>query len=58
MAIGVQVETRGEQLARYQRLLDTLGRNDYKAELLDSIGAVVESQTRRRIADEKTAPDG
>lgn len=58
MAISVQVSTRGEELARYQRLLDTLGRNDYKAELLGSIGAVVESQTRRRISDEKTAPDG
>lgn len=58
MAISVQVSTRGEELARYQRLLDTLGRNDYKAELLESIGAVVESQTRRRISDEKTAPDG
>ncbi|WP_270803889.1 MULTISPECIES: phage virion morphogenesis protein [unclassified Aeromonas] len=58
MAISVQVSTRGEELARYQRLLDTLGRNDYKAELLESIGAVVESQTRRRISDGKTAPDG
>lgn len=58
MAVSVQVDTRGEELARYQRLLDTLGRNDYKAELLDTIGAVAESQTRRRIADEKTAPDG
>ena len=29
-----------------------------KAELLESIGAVAESQTRRRISDEKTAPDG
>ena len=58
MAIGVQVETRGEQLARYQRLLDTLGRNDYKAELLDSIGTTVARQARRRITNEKTAPDG
>jgi len=58
MGIGVDVQVRGEELARYQRLLDTLGRNDYKAELLDTIGAVAESQTRRRIADEKTSPDG
>lgn len=58
MAISVEVSTRGDELARYQRLLDTLGRNDYKASLLESIGAVVESQTRRRISDEKTAPDG
>lgn len=26
--------------------------------LLDNVGAIVESQTRRRISDEKTAPDG
>ncbi|WP_279480263.1 phage virion morphogenesis protein [Aureimonas sp. SK2] len=28
------------------------------AELMDIVGAVGESQTRRRITDEKTAPDG
>jgi phage virion morphogenesis protein len=58
MALSVQVDTRGEELARYQRLLDHLGRTDYKSELLESIGDVVERQTRRRISDEKTAPDG
>lgn len=58
MGISVEVSTRGEELARYQRLLDTLGRSDHKAELLDTIGAVAERQTRRRIADEKTSPDG
>lgn len=58
MAVSVEVHTQGPELAAYQRLLDTLGRSDHKAELLESIGAVVESQTRRRISDEKTAPDG
>lgn len=58
MAISVQVSTRGEELARYQRLLDTLGRNDYKQELLETIGSFVENQTTHRISDEKTAPDG
>lgn len=58
MSVSVEVSTHGVELARYQRLLDTLGRSDHKAELLESIGAVVESQTRRRISDEKTAPDG
>ncbi|MDU7778697.1 MAG: phage virion morphogenesis protein [Aeromonas sp.] len=58
MAVSVEVHTQGPELADYQRLLDTLGRSDHKAELLESIGAVVESQTRRRISDEKTAPDG
>lgn len=58
MAISVEVHTQGPELSHYERLLDSLGRNDYKAELLESIGAVVESQTRRRISDEKRAPDG
>ena len=58
MAVSVEVSAHGVELARYQRLLDTLGRSDHKAELLESIGAVAESQTRRRISDEKTAPDG
>ena len=58
MAVSVEVSTHGVELARYQRLLDTLGRSDHKAELLESIGAVVERQTRGRISDEKTAPDG
>ena len=58
MAVSVEVSTHGVELARYQRLLDTLGRSDHKAELLESIGAVAESQTRRRISDEKTASDG
>lgn len=58
MAVSVEVSTHGVELARYQRLLDTLGRNDYKAELLKLIGGEVDDYTRRRISDEKTAPDG
>lgn len=58
MAVSFDVQTQGPELADYQRLLDTLGRSDHKAELLESIGAVVERQTRRRISDEKRAPDG
>ncbi|XDF79266.1 phage virion morphogenesis protein [Aliivibrio fischeri] len=57
MGISVQV-TGAEELERYQRLVDTLSDSKHKDELLDSLGAIVESQTRRRIADEKTAPDG
>lgn len=57
--MGLSVSVSGEQgLEQYRRLLNTLGDPKHKAELLDSLGAVVESQTRRRIADEKTAPDG
>lgn len=58
MAVSFDVQTQGPELADYQRLLDTLGRSDYKAELLDSLGGVVERQTKRRISDEKRAPDG
>lgn len=47
-----------EEIQRYEELIATLGDPKHKAELLDAMGAIVESQTRRRIADEKTAPDG
>lgn len=57
MSISMQV-TGTEQLQRYQQLLETLGNPKHKMALLDTLGAVVESQTRRRIADEKQAPDG
>lgn len=57
--MGISAEVRGgAELERYQRLIENLGDPKHKAELLDTLGAVVESQTRRRIADEKTAPDG
>ncbi len=54
---GVQVRIDTRDIARLQARLDKLGRVD-DADLLDAIGATVESQTRRRIADEKTSPDG
>ncbi|WP_229611462.1 phage virion morphogenesis protein [Vibrio parahaemolyticus] len=57
MAQAVHV-TGLEELQRYEELISTLGDPKHKAELLEAMGAVVESQTRRRIADEKTSPDG
>lgn len=55
MSVSLQVDLSGvERLAkRLERLrhLDTRG-------LLDEIGAAVESQTRRRIAEEKESPEG
>lgn len=57
MSLSVQV-TGTQELQRYQQLMDTLGDPKHKAELLDALGGIVESQTRRRIADEKSAPDG
>ena len=57
MSIGVQM-TGTQELERYQQLLETLSDPKHKMELLDSLGSVVENQTTRRIADEKTSPDG
>ena len=57
MSIHMQV-TGTQELQRYQQLIETLSDPKHKTELLDALGGVVESQTRRRIADEKTAPDG
>lgn len=57
MSISVQVR-HTEELKQYERLVESLGNPSYKRELLESIGSVAESQTRRRISEEKTAPDG
>lgn len=57
MSISVQVSG-VQELQRYNQLLETLGDPKHKEELLDALGGIVESQTRRRIADEKTSPDG
>ena len=51
----IEVDLRG--LVRVQGRIDKLARLD-RAALLDGIGAEVESQTRRRLEEEKTAPDG
>lgn len=57
MGIAVQV-TGTEQLAHFEQVLATLSNPKHQNDLLHSLGAVVESQTRRRIADEKTSPGG
>lgn len=57
--MSISVEVRGDtNFEQYQRLIQNLSDPKHKELLLDGLGAVVESQTRRRIADEKTAPDG
>lgn len=57
--MGISVEVKGDQeFERYQRLIKTLSDPSHKKDLLHALGAVVESQTRRRIADEKTSPSG
>lgn len=45
-------------LERIRTIVARLADPTLTAQLADDIGAVVESQTKRRIADEKTAPDG
>lgn len=55
MAVGVCVDLR--DLAKGDRLLKRI--RDYDREgLLQLVGALVESQTRRRIEFEKTSPEG
>lgn len=53
VSIQIDVHDLDDAIARIGRIddLDT-------GELMSSLGALGESQTRRRISDEKTAPDG
>ncbi|KEA51797.1 MULTISPECIES: phage virion morphogenesis protein [Mangrovibacter] len=57
MAISVEVSGT-EQLAKVRMAVEKLSDGALQQELLESIGATVESQTRRRISDEKTSPAG
>jgi len=57
--MGIAVEVYGaEKLAQMRMAIEKLSDSSLQQELLESIGAVVESQTRRRITDEKTSPAG
>lgn len=57
--MGIQVEVQGTaKLADIKMAMERLADSGLRAELLDSIGAVAESQTRRRITDEKASPGG
>ena len=53
--VGVQIDAQG--LEALQRRMNRLAAIDF-SEPMDIVGAEVESQTRRRIAKEKTGPDG
>ncbi len=57
MSISVDV-TGLDELARIKRHIESLNGVHHQARLLNLIGAEVETQTRRRISEEKTAPDG
>lgn len=57
--MGIQVEVMGaEKLAQIRQAMEKLADNSLRTELLESIGAIAESQTRRRITDEKQSPGG
>ena len=55
MSVEFQVDTR--ELDRLARRLSALSQIDQQ-DVLEGIGALVESQTKDRIRNEKTAPDG
>ena len=51
--MGITVEVRGDQKFQdIRRAIERLADQSLQQELLESIGAVVESQTRRRISSE------
>lgn len=54
---GVQQEIRLQDLAIATATLEQLARID-RRHLLENVTAIVESQTRRRIEEDKAAPDG
>ncbi|SBW09159.1 Phage virion morphogenesis protein [uncultured Alphaproteobacteria bacterium] len=54
---GVFLQVQLDGLAAMQSRLELLGRIDI-APLRHDLGAVVESQTRRRISEEKASPEG
>ena len=56
---GLEIRIESKAVDRLNRRISELaaGLTDF-GPLLESIGAEVESQTRRRIAEEKAAPDG
>ncbi|BBV67845.1 Mu phage tail completion protein GpG [Klebsiella sp. STW0522-44] len=57
--MGISVEVMGaEKLAQIRLAIEKLSDRSLQEELLENIGAVVESQTRRRISDEKRSPAG
>lgn len=55
MSIGIAIDA--TELELLQRRLLSMSRVSFTS-LLEGVGAVVESQTRRRIQDEKRGPDG
>ncbi|MGX5775550.1 phage virion morphogenesis protein [Methylorubrum zatmanii] len=57
MDLGVSITVEARDVAEARRLLDAYVSFD-AGPLMEEIAALGESQTRRRISEEKTAPDG
>ena len=55
MSVGIQIEWQGAEA--FRKAMRGLANPDID-DLLNRVGAEVESQTRRRISDEKTDPEG
>jgi phage virion morphogenesis protein len=55
--MSLQLNINMSQIDRLGARIQALGNID-RSELLEGLAAEVESQTRRRLSDEKTAPDG
>jgi phage virion morphogenesis protein len=54
---GLRLDVDARELQRLSARLNELANLDYGS-LLEGLGAEVESQTRRRIGQERTSPDG
>ncbi|MDC5753857.1 phage virion morphogenesis protein [Vibrio europaeus] len=57
MSFSIHVKG-GEELVHIERRIESLSERSNKRKLLNLIAAEVESQTHRRIRQDKTAPDG
>jgi phage virion morphogenesis protein len=55
---GVQIIPETAELENALRAVNLLGSLGRPTDLLDNIGAVIESSTRRRISEEQRGPDG
>lgn len=54
---GVQIEVTGSPAVR-QKLADLLRRAGGTGQMMDLLGGLVESQTRRRLSQDKEGPEG
>lgn len=55
---GVAIQVDGRELTRLNHLVEALLQRPDTRELMTTVGAVTEAQTRRRIEEDKRGPDG